>query len=117
MLKRLAYNTSMRTLNAWKHYLHELKRHQHLVKQSVLRLKERAQLAAFSGWYQVWTRKKHNRVVLDRAATKLANRDMAVAFEGCATNVLRCFARRFLQRASPKTYTAACASVCACRIV
>ena len=82
MLKKLAYNTSMRSLNAWKLHLRELKRHRHLVKQSLERLKERMQHAAFSGWYQVWTRKKHNRVLLARASAKLAKRDKAVAFSG-----------------------------------
>ena len=82
MLKKLAYNTSMRSLNAWKHYVHELKRHRQLVKVSLGRLKERELHAAFSGWYQVWTRKKHNRVVLARASAKLTNRDMAAAFDG-----------------------------------
>jgi hypothetical protein len=82
MLKKLAYNSSTRSLHGWKHFLHELKRHRHLVKQSLGRLKERKQHAAFSGWYQVWTRMKRNRVLLARASAKRAQRGMAIALHG-----------------------------------
>lgn len=82
MLKKLAYNTSMRVLNAWKHYLHELKRHEHLMKQSLARIKEREKLAAFSAWFQMWSRNKHNKAVLKRSAAKMKRKTLAAAFEG-----------------------------------
>lgn len=91
MLKRLAYNTNMRSLNAWKAFVHQLKRQRHLVKVSVARVNANSQLAGFAGWYQWWTRRIHNRVVVARAVEKLTLKSLGAVFAELreATHALR----------------------------